>query len=210
MTGSPFNKYCIDCKRNKTTHALVWLGIFVCESCSVKHLNLPNASQSRIFVKNALKEHWDDYQLRSIQLGGNKNFFDILKEYEIVELDFNKKYKHPAVLWYEKDLRAKMDGFEGHNIGKPPKNLKERLTRMEETANRDLDKTSETIEKVSSDMIQKASDFSMKVDQKGKELLDKVKSKAWAKNLMSKFGGNKKQSGESLPEEQAYKKEEDS
>ena len=66
MTGSPFNKYCIDCKRNKTTHALIWLGIFVCEGCSIQHLNLPNGCQSRMFVKDALKEHWDDYQLRSI------------------------------------------------------------------------------------------------------------------------------------------------
>jgi hypothetical protein len=28
---NPFNKYCIDCKKKKTTHALVWLGIYVCE-----------------------------------------------------------------------------------------------------------------------------------------------------------------------------------
>mmetsp|Transcript_8612 Transcript_8612/g.13345 ORF Transcript_8612/g.13345 Transcript_8612/m.13345 type:complete len:93 (-) Transcript_8612:688-966(-) len=30
----PYNKYCIDCKKNQTTHAVVWLGAFVCEECA--------------------------------------------------------------------------------------------------------------------------------------------------------------------------------
>ena len=83
LSENPFNKYCIDCKKNKTTHFLVWLGSFVCESCSIEHLNLPYGSQSRTMVKNILNDHWDDYQLRSIAIGGNKPLFEILKEYEI-------------------------------------------------------------------------------------------------------------------------------
>ena len=104
-----------------------------------------------------------------------------------MELDFAKKYRHPAVVWYEKDLRAKMDGFEGHNVSKPPKTLKERLERIEENANRDFEKRSETFDKVSTDLIDKATVFSQKVDQKGKELIGKVKSKQWAQKVMSKF-----------------------
>ena len=67
ITKNPFNKYCIDCKKNLTTHALLWLGTFVCETCAHQHLNMVNYSkQSRTYVKRILKEHWDDYQLRSI------------------------------------------------------------------------------------------------------------------------------------------------
>lgn len=30
----PFNTFCIDCKENRTTHAVVWLGAFVCKKCA--------------------------------------------------------------------------------------------------------------------------------------------------------------------------------
>ena len=33
MTDS-YNKYCIDCKVNLSTHAMVFFGIFVCEECA--------------------------------------------------------------------------------------------------------------------------------------------------------------------------------
>ena len=89
QTKNAFNKYCIDCKKNATTHALIWLGTFVCESCADMHLDmLPNGCMSKTYIKKTKDEHWDDYHLRSIQLGGNKPFFDILKEYDIIELDF--------------------------------------------------------------------------------------------------------------------------
>ena len=34
---NPFNKYCLDCKKNLTTHALIWLGTFVCAGCAKIH-----------------------------------------------------------------------------------------------------------------------------------------------------------------------------
>eukprot|EP00356_Strombidium_inclinatum_P012653 CAMPEP_0170490146 /NCGR_PEP_ID=MMETSP0208-20121228/8409_1 /TAXON_ID=197538 /ORGANISM="Strombidium inclinatum, Strain S3" /LENGTH=85 /DNA_ID=CAMNT_0010765413 /DNA_START=224 /DNA_END=481 /DNA_ORIENTATION=+ len=84
-----------------TTHALIWLGIFVCETCAFHHLDLvPYSAQSKVYAKRVLGEHWDDYQLRSIQIGGNRPLFDLLKEYEIQDLDLVKKYQHPALIWY--------------------------------------------------------------------------------------------------------------
>lgn len=83
MSENPFNKYCIDCKKNRTTHFLVWLGIFTCESCSLAHLNLPRGAQSKSYVKNVFNEQWDDYQLRSLQIGGNKALFELLKEFSL-------------------------------------------------------------------------------------------------------------------------------
>jgi hypothetical protein len=97
----PFNKYCIDCKKKKTTHALVWLGIYVCEGCSRAHYDYnSNATMSSLYVKEIMKEQWDDYQLKSMQLGGNKALFEFMKEYEIHEFDNESRYRHKALGWY--------------------------------------------------------------------------------------------------------------
>ena len=32
--NNPFNNYCIDCKKNKTSHSIVHLGAFVCGECA--------------------------------------------------------------------------------------------------------------------------------------------------------------------------------
>lgn len=63
--ANPYNKYCIDCKKNKTTHAIIWLGAFVCEECANMHKDLFGGNQYS-YVKNVYKENWDDYQLRSL------------------------------------------------------------------------------------------------------------------------------------------------
>lgn len=34
MISNPFNNFCIDCKQNKTTHAIIWLGAFICADCA--------------------------------------------------------------------------------------------------------------------------------------------------------------------------------
>ena len=34
LIANPFNNFCIDCKQNKTTHAVVWVGAFVCADCA--------------------------------------------------------------------------------------------------------------------------------------------------------------------------------
>ena len=30
----PFNHYCLNCKKQQSTHVLLWMGMFVCEGCS--------------------------------------------------------------------------------------------------------------------------------------------------------------------------------
>ena len=61
MKGNPFNKYCLDCKKKKTTHFLVEYGIFVCKDCAHLHQKANNFAISNLNVKHVLKEHWDDY-----------------------------------------------------------------------------------------------------------------------------------------------------
>ena len=57
--GNPYNKYCIDCKKNLTTHAVVLLGAYVCKDCAELHRS--NFGNSTSYVKDIYNEHWDDY-----------------------------------------------------------------------------------------------------------------------------------------------------
>ena len=45
-----------------------------------------NSSQSKVYVKDRY-EHWDDFQIKSAVIGGNKKLFSLLKEYEIDKWD---------------------------------------------------------------------------------------------------------------------------
>jgi len=57
--SNPYNKFCIDCKKNQTTHALIWLGIFVCKDCADEHKALFGGNHC--YIKDVFGEQWDDY-----------------------------------------------------------------------------------------------------------------------------------------------------
>ena len=186
-TKNAFNKYCIDCKKNATTHALIWLGTFVCETCAKMHLDhLPNGCQSKTYVKKIADEHWDDYHLRSVQLGGNKPLFDILKEYEIQDLDFQKRYKHPALNWYKRRHAAKMDSKE-FQVPQPPKNWDERVDMTKST----LKKTGNLIGQKSEVWVGVVGRGTVKagvaIGQGAKSLKEKNQDKPWAKKITGLF-----------------------
>ena len=51
-----------------------------------------------------------------------------MKEYDILDLEFDKKYKHPALRWYERQHRAAMDDtLDRFDLPKPPKDWNETL-----------------------------------------------------------------------------------
>lgn len=186
-TKNAFNKYCIDCKKNATTHALIWLGTFVCETCANMHLDhLPNGCMSRTYVKKVAEEHWDDYHLRSVQLGGNKPLFDILKEYQIQDLDFEKRYKHPALNWYKRRHAAKMDSKE-FTVAQPPKDWNERMD-MTKTS---LKKTGTVIGQKSENWVGAVGRGTVKagvaIGQGVKTLKEKNQDKPWAKKITGLF-----------------------
>jgi hypothetical protein len=81
------------------------------------------------YVKDVYNEHWDDYQLRSVCIGGNQPLFNLLKEYAIDNHTLASKYRHAAVTWYRKRHISLMDGmsWEMESYPKPPKDMDERV-----------------------------------------------------------------------------------
>lgn len=59
LLQDPYNKWCLDCKVNQSTHAIVTFGIFVCETCAINHVTF--FGRSATWPKRVLAEHWDDY-----------------------------------------------------------------------------------------------------------------------------------------------------
>ena len=105
--------------------------------------------QSAIYVKDIYNEHWDDYQLKSVQLGANKELFDLQKEYNIAELPFKKRYTHAAIKWYMQMHKARLDGTMGSfKLSKPTKNIQEKLQRAKTSVNNAKEKSAPTFAKI--------------------------------------------------------------
>lgn len=96
LLSDPFNKYCIDCKINKSTHSIIYYGTFVCEQCANEHRNLFGFRNT--YPKLVVGEHWDDFQLMSVAkgFGGNKPLFNLFKEFGIENESIKEKYESKA------------------------------------------------------------------------------------------------------------------
>ena len=109
VTCDPFNHYCLNCKQNQSTHFLVVMGAFICESCSNAFLKTCGGNKN-CQIKNVFRDHWDDYQLRSIAFGGNQSIFNMLlaNKIENVPLIINFPF-YPRFLkyWSKPNLREK-------------------------------------------------------------------------------------------------------
>lgn len=147
----PYNKYCLDCKKNTTTHCIVWLGIFLCRDCAEIH-SITFGGNQYSYVKDVYGEQWDDYQLRSVCLGGNQPLFNLLKEYQIDGHPIASKYRHAAVTWYRKRLITLMDGlqFDIDACPKPPKDWDERMAQTKQTLLKTKDLLTRDISKAGS------------------------------------------------------------
>jgi len=82
VVKNPFNNFCIECKDNKSTHVIVWLGAYVCGMCAGNICESQGGNQY-CYIKDIFGEQWDDYQLLALAHGGNKPLFDFLQEYEL-------------------------------------------------------------------------------------------------------------------------------
>jgi len=123
MLTIPFNTYCVDCKENKSTHAVVWLGAFVCKKCA-DDLVKKVGGNHHCYIKDIFGEHWDDYQLQSMAKGGNKNVFIIMKEYGVHHEALSSIYDDPCMVWYREKHQAKCDNLP-FDQPKPGKDIRE-------------------------------------------------------------------------------------
>merc|ERR1712166_815057 len=105
---------------NRSTHANCTFGVFICEMCANYHYS--NAPMGASYIKT-LTEVWDPYQLRAVQIGGNKAMYEFLREYQKERHEVDVKYKSDAARHYARSL-----SFRVKNLGflekAPPKMLK--------------------------------------------------------------------------------------
>eukprot|EP00347_Sterkiella_histriomuscorum_P011089 403373795 len=118
LDSDPFNMYCVDCKVNLSDHASLNFGIFICYACaSIHHKEL---GQDVSYIMSLYSDPWDEYQGKFMQIGGNKNFYNFIKTYELENEAIKQKYTHRASVYYCKKLRAKIDG-QDFDYKPPPK-----------------------------------------------------------------------------------------
>ena len=70
------------------------------------------------YIKPVFSSAWDTYQLRVVQVGGNKRFFDFIKEYQKERDPIEKKYSSNASNFYRKMLCDQAQGKEVKDL--PP------------------------------------------------------------------------------------------
>ena len=92
---------------------------------------------SKCYVKAIMGEHWDDYQLKSVCLGGNAAMFEVCREYGIEKMGLKEKTTHECMKWYRKRHMAMMDDMPFDSL-KPPKDMDERLNQAGEVASKTL------------------------------------------------------------------------
>ncbi len=132
-----------------------------------------------MYIK-ALEEVWDPFQLKVADVGGNKAFYEYMRDYEKEREPIAKKYKNDAAYYYKKLLYSKAVGEELTEIP-PPKNAKELAERTAKDAQQTIAKgvaaTSEFF---------KETDEKYQIKQKTLEAAEKAKN-----SLFSLFGSKK-------------------
>jgi len=128
---NPYNKYCVDCQKNESTHASVTFGIFICATCAKIHD--ADLGKQKSYTKTLFQEEWDIFQLHIMTLGGNQPFYEFLQEYQIQDYVAKTKYTNYAVAFYKRKLWAQAQEIPFDE--KPPaKNWEETWERSKEKA----------------------------------------------------------------------------
>ena len=76
------------------------------------------------YVKPLFTEAWDSFQLKMVAIGGNKKFFEFLREYGKERDPVPKKYTSAAAVYYRKKLCFEAKDIE-FNEAPPAKNAQE-------------------------------------------------------------------------------------
>lgn len=79
-------------------------GTFICSDCAEKHTQI--FSQFQCYIKPLFSEAWDNFQIACMQKGGNKRFFEFLREYGKERDVIGKKYDSAVAHYYRRRLCA--------------------------------------------------------------------------------------------------------
>jgi len=90
----------VDCQENRSTHCNVTFGTFICARCVEVHMN--HYSPFQCYIKALFEDAWDNFQINCVQGGGNKRFFEFLREYGKERDPIQKKYDTSAALFYRR------------------------------------------------------------------------------------------------------------
>ena len=99
-----FDAFCVDCQDNRSTHCVVTFGTFVCARCAEAHEQSFSPYQS--YVKALFDDAWDNFQINCVQAGGNKRFFEFMRDYGKERDPIAKKYDSGAAQFYRRQLCA--------------------------------------------------------------------------------------------------------
>ena len=101
---SPYNVYCVDCKKNQSTHCSFFFGVFICETCATTHK--VEVGMDKSYVK-AITDIFDEYQIKFLKSEhtGNFAFHEFMKEYKMEAWPIHKKYNCRPAKYYKKRLR---------------------------------------------------------------------------------------------------------
>ena len=125
------------------------------------------------YVKPLFSEAWDTFQLEMVRIGGNKRFFEFLREYGKEREPISKKYTSAAAVYYRKKLCFETKGIELKE--QPP------AKNATELAERTLENTQNWA---------KETDEKYQIQQKANDLAQKTK--AGVASLWSQVAGKKK------------------
>ena len=122
-----YNAFCIDCQRNRSSYCNIAFGTFICTDCANEHKKL--FAPHECYIKQIFQECWDTFQLRIVEVGGNKRFFDFLADYQRErESSIYDKYSSGPAIYYRRML-----GFWARGIRfteeKPAKNWSELISK---------------------------------------------------------------------------------
>ena len=104
------NGRCFDCGQIRPAWASVNNAIFICLNCSGIHRGL---SVQISMVRSLTLDMWTEKQLRQMQNGGNRKFYEFLSQYELQDVkDIKLKYNTRAADYYRRRNLAQAMGSE--------------------------------------------------------------------------------------------------
>ena len=88
------------------------LGVFICEDCSEYFkTQCGGPGTEDCIIKGVFGEQeWDDSELRTIQLGGNKLVFELMLHNKMEQVPLIVNYNHPVMQEYRKQHMIKVFG----------------------------------------------------------------------------------------------------